>query len=260
MALGSTILVKDVLFRVSTVLKDMAPSQFVRWTERELIAWLNDAQRAIAKYMPASCTRIDSIKLARGTRQSIAYMATSSVLPTPDSPVRGIMLLDIIRNMGADGLTPGRPIRIIPRESLDNIDQDWHSTESTVVEHFSFDPRMPEYFYTSTAVPVSPDVWVEVAYAANPDEVPYSGAPTYGFLGASMATISVEDRYVDDLVNYIAARAYLKDSEIGSNAAMAQLYATLFMSSLNAQTAILTGVNPNIAFLPFAPEPMTQAR
>ena len=46
--MAATILVADALYRASTQLQDMKP-QFTRWTERELVMWLNDGQRAIAK-------------------------------------------------------------------------------------------------------------------------------------------------------------------------------------------------------------------
>jgi len=79
MAIGTTILVRDVLYRVSTLLQDIAPTQFVRWSERELVALLNDGQRACAKYMPHSCTRLDAIRLQPGTRQSISKLLTAAV-------------------------------------------------------------------------------------------------------------------------------------------------------------------------------------
>jgi len=157
-------------------------------------------------------------------------------------------------------LTPGAPIRVIPRESLDNTVIDWHTVTASVVEHFVFDPRLPEYFYVSTAVPASPAVWVEVAYVAAPDEIAYSGAPTYGYGGADTTLISIEDKYVDDLVNYITARAYMKDAEIAGNVANAQLYTSMFTSSINAQVLAMTGQSPNLSFLPFSPQSPGSAR
>lgn len=264
MAIGTTMCVRDVLFRVSTLLQDIAAGQFVRWTERELVAWLNDGQRAIAKFMPIASTRLESIRLAPGTRQSIAYLPPASVRQAdgamPSQPVRGILLLDVIRNMGADGATPGAPIRVIPREMLDNTAPAWHSTPADSVEHFCFDPRLPEHFYVSSAVPAATPVWVEVAYAANPDEIPFAGTPTYGYAGNSATTIALEDRYADDLVNYVVARAYLKDAESAASQNNAQLYSAMFTASINAQVQALTGQNPNLAFLPFSPQAPAAAR
>lgn len=264
MAIGSTYLVKDVLFRASNLLTDLLPTQFVRWTEKELVANLNDGQRAIAKYMPSACSRVDAVKLAPGTRQSLALIQPSGIVPSdgllPANPVRGIQLLDIVRNMGSDGLTPGAAIRIVPREVMDNIDPLWHRTSAAAIDHYTFDPRTPVFFYVTPAVPITGAVWIEIVYAANPEEIPYSGIPTYGHAGSSTTTISIDDKFVDDLVNYIVARAFLKDSEVAGNVQSAQLYTQLFTASLNAQVEILTGQNPNLSFLPFAAGMSSAAR
>ena len=96
--MASTVLVKDVLWRVAILLQDTVP-QFQRQPETELVRWLDDAQMAIVKFMPALCSRIDSVLLQPGTRQSIAAIPTTSVIPgdgsTPGATVYGTQLLDV---------------------------------------------------------------------------------------------------------------------------------------------------------------------
>lgn len=257
--MAATLLVADILYRASTLLQDINP-QFTRWKERELVIWLNDAQRAIAKYVPFASIRIDSIKLAAGSRQSIDSILAASLIPgdgsTPTN-VRGVMLADIIRNMGANGATPGAPIKVIPREVQDNIDPTWHVTPGTgVVDHFMYDPRMPKNFYVVPAV-AAVATWVEMAYSIAPTELPVpatDSATLYTPGAANAATvISIDDLYIDDLVNYVCARAYLKDSEYANNQQLVQMYSGMFTSSLNAYVMAITGENPNISFLPFNP-------
>ena len=137
-----TILVKDVLYRVSDQIHDLNP-QFTRWTERNLVDALNDGQKVIAKYMPHSCSRVDVIKLVPGTKQSIEALPTTRVLPTPSAAIAGNMVLDVIRSMGADGLTAGRAIRIVDREVLDRAKPGWHWVSGTRGTEYTFDPRMP---------------------------------------------------------------------------------------------------------------------
>ena len=72
--MASTVLVRDLIRRVSVLLQDTAP-QFERWPEQELVDWLNDAQVAITKFLPAACARVDAIRLKPGTRQSIETIA-----------------------------------------------------------------------------------------------------------------------------------------------------------------------------------------
>lgn len=250
--MASSTLVKDVLYRVSAQLHDISP-QFTRWTQRELVLWLNDGQKAIAKYMPSSCSRVDAVKLAQGTKQSIEKILAANVLPgdgSSPSDVYGHYLQTVVRNMGANGVTPGNSIRVVDREVLDANNPSWHTSTASSVSQYTFDPRYPKIFYVAPGVPAG-GLWVEISYLANPVEVPVLGS--YGMDGADQTKISVDDKYVDDLVNYILARAYMKDAEFAANGNLATAHANMFTSSINAQVAALTGVNPNLQSLPMNP-------
>lgn len=254
--MASSIYVKDVLYRVSAQLHDVSP-QFTRWTQKELVYWLNDGQKAIAKYMPSSCARVDAVKLKSGTKQSIEKILSTEVLPGDGSTptdVYGNHLQAVIRNMGSNGSTPGNSIRVIDREVLDANSPDWHTKTSTSIAAFTFDPRYPKIFYVTPGVPVA-GLWVEVSYLADPVTVSTSG--DYGSGSNDTTKISVDDMYVDDLVNYILARAYMKDAEFAANGNLAQAHSQMFVSSINAQVAARTGVNPNLQSLPL--NPMTAA-
>lgn len=253
--MASSTLVKDVLFRVSSQLHDISP-QFTRWTERELVSWLNDGQKAIAKYMPSSCARVDAIKLVAGTKQSIEKILAANIKPGDGSAaadVYGGYLQSVIRNMGSDGLTPGNAIRLVDREVLDVNNPAWHAATSSSISQWMFDPRMPKVFYVSPGVPAGTNLWIEASFLANPVEVAVVTQGAYGMNGSSTLAISVDDKYIDDLVNYILARAYMKDAEFAGNANMAASHAQMFTSSINAQVSALTGVNPNLQSLPMNP-------
>jgi hypothetical protein len=70
--------------------------------------------------------------------------------------------------------------------------------------------------------------------------------------------IQVRDEFIDDLVNYVVARANMKDAE-WADANKAQFFQSMFLGSLNAKVAAITGSNPNLKRLPFAPEPIGAA-
>jgi hypothetical protein len=253
--MGQT-LVRDALHRVSSQLLDIEP-QWVTWPERDLVDWLNDGARAIAKFLPTAGARIDAIQLSPGTRQSIRKILAARIKPGDGSAAAdtyGIMLLDGVRNMGADGVTPGDAVRLVTRELLDGLNRAWHVTAgSGVIEQITFDPRTPLDFYVQPGVPASPAVWMEVAYCANPQPIPNSGTPgfeLYNASGSSAATLPLGDEFVDDLVNYVLARAYMKSPE---KAAMAAEAKQSFLASLNAQVKAATGKNPNLTMLPFTP-------
>ena len=265
--MAGTILVKDAVWRISVLLNDASP-QFARWTEKEIVNWLNDANMAIAKFLPAASSRVDAIKLVPGTRQSIESIAAANCKPgdgsVPAVAIQGTQVLDVIRNMGADGLTPGNAIRLITdgREAMDAQSPGWHAITGAAVSGYMYDPRMPRYFYVTPGVPTTTDKWAEVAYTAQPIAIPNTGtvgAELYLVGGASVAKISVSDEHIDDLVNYTCARALMKNASFAANGLSAASYTALFTGSLNAKVMALTGNNPNLQRLPFAPEPIGAA-
>lgn len=265
--MAGTILVKDAIGRISSLLQDVSP-QFTRWPENEIVNWLNDAHLAITKFLPAANSRIDAIKLTAGTRQSIETIAQANCKPgdgsTPSASILGTQVLDVIRNMGSDGLTPGNSIRLLTdgREVLDSQTPNWHTITGAAVSNYMFDPRMPRYFYISPGATASPVMWAEVAYTAQPIAIANTGTPgseLYLTGGSSTTKISVADEFIDDLVNYVCARAFMKNAQFAGNGPAASNYTALFVGSLNAKVAAMTGNNPNLKRLPFAPDPLGQA-
>lgn len=237
--------IKDILFAASTQLQDVDP-QFERYTQRELVTWLNEGQKAIAKYVPSSCSRVDAVKLSPGTKQSILRIPAANVLrdgTNPAADVYGIAVMSVVRNMGADGLTPGRAVRIVDRETLDTYTPSWHTETGTELQGYVYDPKTPQIFYVTPGVKSDATVWADLQYAFNPPEVSVTGS--YGMDGTDTTTVGVDESNTDDLVNYILARAYAKDSE-SSNVAASSMYGQQFVSSINAQATAITGVNPNL--------------
>lgn len=236
--------VKDILFAVSSQLQDVDP-QFERWTQRELVTWLNEGQKAIAKYVPSSCSRVDAIKLSPGTKQAITKILAANIKPGDGSAAKdvyAIALTSLVRNMGGDGETPGRAIRVLDRETLDAFTPDWHTQTGDYVEGFVFDPRTPQVFYVTPGIKPA-GLWVEAQLIANPEEVVLTG--DYSKDSADETPISIDEQNTDDLVNYILSRAFAKDIE-PANIQMAAMYGQQFVTSINAQAAAITGVNPNL--------------
>lgn len=253
--MAATALVRDVLWRVAVLLQDTAP-QFQRWPERELVHWLNDAQVAVVKFLPSAASRVDAIKLAAGTRQSIAAIPAANCKPgdgsTPSAPIYGTLFLNPRRNMGADGVSPGRSVRMVDRDVLDSQTPNWHTLTGADVSSVVFDPLTPRFFYVTPGVPVGQDRWLEIAYNAASTSIPNvaaDGSEAYANSGSSTVTISIDDEHVDDLVNYVVARANMKDAKF-ADPAKAVAHTNLFLGSLNAKVTAMTGTNPNLRMLP----------
>jgi len=263
--MAATALVREVLRRVSVLLQDSVP-QFNRWSETELVDWLGDAEMAITKFLPAACSRIDAIKLKPGTLQSIEEIAPADCIQAdgtlPVATLRGVQLLRAWCNMGADGQTPGAAIRVIDGDSLDTLDPSWHTVKKTVVRSYFYDPATPLHFHVTPGAHATTPVWARIAWIAQPAKIPNTGtpeAPLYAADGASTLRISLADQYVDDLVNYVVARANMKDTQ-WADGNKAAAFTNLFTGSLNAKVASLTGSSPNLTRLPFAPDPVGVAK
>lgn len=257
-------LVRDFFGRVSRLLTDIAP-QFRRWSEVELVQAANDGQTALAKYLPSAGGRIDAIKLQPGSRQFIGTIPAARILPGDGSTaadVRVIQLQDIVCNMGADGATPGAAVSVVSREMLDAHSPGWRTAAgAAVIEHYTFDPRTPGYFYVYPPVRASGgDVWVEAMLLACPPAIPLpEEAGAYGISGASTAVLGIPDTHADDLLNYVLARAWMKDAETAGSPQLAQLHANLFVQSVNAQATVQTGTNPGLKVLPLSPNILAAA-
>lgn len=251
--MAATEKVKDVVWRVSVLLQDTAP-QFQRWPEREIVHWLNDAQVSITKYLPLACSRVISMKLRAGTLQSIASIAAADAKledgSAPSAPIAGVQFLNPRRNMGSTGSTPGRAIRMVERDVLDSQDPDWHTRTATAVSSVVYDPMTPRNF--SVTPGVTGTVWMQLALTAAPTAIPNTapiGSEAYLVDGGSTVTISVDDEFVPELVDYVVARANLKDVKYADKAA-ADLHTQRFLASLNAKVTAVTGTNPNLTVLP----------
>jgi hypothetical protein len=213
-----TITVNSIVAKAQILLHDTTG---VRWTTEELVNWLNDGQREICLYKPNASVKNLVHQLIGGTKQTI--------------PSDGIQLIDIVRNMGTGGTTPGRAVRIVTREVLDAQLPGWHSsTASTEVIHYVFTSADPRNFYTFPPQPASG--------AKGQIEIIYATAPTDALAGS---TITVDDIYQNVLLDYMMFRAYSKDSEYAANSGKATAHQNNYLASLTGKATSERSYNPN---------------
>ena len=207
--------VKNILDRVQITLQDTTN---IRWTQAELLNYLNDAQREIALLKPDATSINTNIQLATGTQQSL-----------PDG---GNRILRVLRNMSsaAGDATGGRAIRQVSLESLDAQDPNWHdptatglSKHTTIVKHWVYDESDPKVFYVYPGV--AGNAFVEIVYSVVPGVLDYSSN------GSS--TLGVNDIYGSAIMNYILFMAYMKDAETASNQSRASSHLTLFQQAVS---------------------------
>lgn len=254
----STVLVRDLIVGVQSTLQDSTPA-FRRWPEIELIRHANYGRMALAKFLPTVSSRTDAVKLAAGTRQSLSRVLAANIKPGDGSTAAdtdGIAFMRALRNMGTDGLTPGSAIRgPVDRYTKDAFTPTWASAAGAEVLEIVFNKDVPLSFSVSPGVT---NGWIEIEWMANPTPLPGGGAPAaekYIVGGAEASRVlGIPDQYAEDLHNYIVAVALLKGSKNTANVPKAQLHASLFMQSINAQAQAISGQNPNMKALPFVNE------
>jgi hypothetical protein len=211
--------VQDIIDRVTTLLLDEDRAQGeARWGDPELLRWINDSRMAILTRRPQACSKIATVSLAAGTRQSI--------------PSDGVMLLDVIRNMGTTGTTPGRSIRRTDRQNIDDNDMYWHKAAGkSEISQFTYDDRTPKDYFVSP--PATAGTKIDISYAAIPASV-----------STTSDTLDIGLENMDAVVNYVAYRAKAKDSQY-ANAAEAAAYYGAFNDSLGVTQQGQTATSPN---------------
>lgn len=217
---------QNLIDRAAKILNDVAN---VRWTQQDLVGYINDGQREIV-----------SIKPDANITQAAAQLATGTTLQA--LPSGGITLIDITRNMGADGTTAGKAIRPASRTDLDTRSPNWHTdaASSTGISLFTFDPNNPRRYFIYPKAPAT--AWyVELVYSALPTDLPYSQTD-----GSNTTALSLGDIYANALLNYILHRTYLKNAEYAANGAAAAAYYQAFAAGLGLKAQADAARNPNI--------------
>lgn len=213
----ATVTAASVIGKAQTILQDTTG---IRWPDTELLGWLNDGQREIVLYKPNAFVRNTAVKLDAGTKQSL--------------PADGVQLIDVPRNMGTDGTTPGRAIRITMREILDAQTPDWHSsTPNSVTRHYMYSVLDPKNFYVWPPQPPSTQGYVEMIYGAAPTDATLVG------------TITVDDIYQTILLDYVLFRAYSKDTEYAADQNRAAAHQSAYIAALTGKAKVEVGANPN---------------
>jgi len=195
----------------------------IKWSRTELLEHLNSGQRVITLTSPTSNNTVAVMQLVIGARQSL--------------PSDGWLLLDVIRNMGTDGLTPGRSVRVISRKLLEAFDPDWQtSTKKAVVQSYWFDLQDQTAFFVYP--PADGTSRIEINYSATPPA-----------LISEAQTISLRDVMDSALLNWMCFRALSKTAEFGG-AELGAAYLGAFNAIMGSKYTAEQANNPNFGLFP----------
>lgn len=218
-----TVTAKTIIDKATIQLIDLAN---IRWTRSELLSWLNDGMRQIVLIQPSASSTTSVVKLQAGTRQYI--------------PNDGWLLLSIYRNMGTNGTTPGRAIRIISREILDSFNPDWNTdTAKAEVRNYIYTNQDQLAFYVYP--PSTGTQYVELNYSSQLADI------------AETDVIPIFDIFQSALVDYILYRACSKDAEYAPGLQLAQGYMATFVAAIQGKTESEVTNDPTTALGPRNP-------
>jgi len=186
------------------------------WEYQDLINWYNLGTRQIVSVDPRANPILISIKLASGIKQAI--------------PAGGIGLVEVIRNMGADGETPGRAII---QTTLDALRRSYPSysteTSSAIIYNWMADEVDKTIFRVYP--PADGTSYVEIEYGKVPTIIVYDEAEDW-----KSAHVGIKENYIDPIMNYLLSRAFGKDTDIPGNMDKATYYYGLYMSGMGIGT------------------------
>jgi hypothetical protein len=178
-----TILASAIIAKASGILQDASN---IRWTAAKMLEYLNDGIRDTVIANPTAYVINGNLDLVAGTKQTL--------------PAGTILLIDITRNMGAGGTTPGRVPRFIDRKEIDAEHPNWHTdTASATVKHWIYDNRDKGTYYVHPPQPASGQGKLEAVRSALPASI------------SSSTAIPVGDEYANALADYLLHRAYAQD-------------------------------------------------
>jgi len=180
------------------------------WTVTKLIGWYNRAARFTVVKAPYANAKIESVLLAVGAKQQL--------------PAEGIALLNVIRNMGTDGVTVGAACMPTLLKLLLAHLRNWSSTTaSATVLNWAPETERIWYCYpknTGTG-------YVEIEYSAQPATVVYDVGGDW-----ETARVGVAEKYVDAVFNLTASMAFSPDTDYPGNADRQLFYYNLFLDAV----------------------------
>lgn len=176
----------------------------------DLIQLYNLTLIEIVTLAPIAYTRTKNFLLAAGAKQTL--------------PEGDLKLVNVRRNFGTDGLTPGRVVRVTNLDVLTQLYPTWFTeTEQAEVEDWAPVEDYPEQFYVIP--PNDGTQYIEIDYVGTP---PLSSTAT----GWDSLFFPLRDNYVNAAINGILYMVYDDDSDIPGNTPRSQAYYQRFVQAL----------------------------
>ena len=211
-----TILATKVIEDVASAIVDEGHN---RWTNSELLSYLNAAQLEIANKRPDSSVTTTTFECVAEAKQTL--------------PSTGLRLIEVIGNTGGEAIT------LVDRAVLDEQIPNWRNSTATAIAHYVYDDRDPHTFYVYPVPAV--DHSIDVTYSIAPATIEIADAD----FGSAQDIISIDDIYLTPMIEYMLYRCFIKDAENQSYAARARGHLQAFSIAIGEKTQADSAVSPN---------------
>lgn len=213
--------------------------EYTRWSQDDLLEYLNDAEKMLAFFLPSSYTPTLIYKLVAGTKQAFPDGTASFLSPTGSTHPKVIEPIKITRNMGADGLTAGALILPIDPKDMDEVMPSWRSTTASAnVIHALFDKSVRSRFEVYPPQPPAAQGYIEMVGSAVPSAIVKSG-DSYD------VAINMGDEFIPTLKVYMRFRAYSRDAKSSQPAYARALDAWNMFLTLVGRKDLITNKLPD---------------
>lgn len=174
-----TILASEIISEASKQLNDVGK---ITWTDASYFEYITSAQEMIVSIRPDAYSLVTTMQMAAGSKQSL--------------PATALRLLDIKRNMGTDGNTPGRAVLPVEENALDLFAFNWSAaTQEAEVKNYVYDEKTPNTFYVDP--PSDGTGWLELSISRVPPVITQDSDP-----------LVVKDIYRSHVLQWVMFRAY----------------------------------------------------
>ena len=188
----------------------LADIGYTTWTIPDLAKWINLACVDLVQAKPSALTAKAAMQLEAGTSQTLDGATFVDPFGQPLS-LRPLQLLEVVRNMGADGTIPGPAVVGIDRKVLDVALPGWHAVPAgSAIQFVMFNPKFPKSFFNYPAATTSPAMFLEVVLSRLPNNTLSDDATV---LGTNDIDAGLDDVYESPLVDNVLYRALSQDTE-----------------------------------------------
>lgn len=216
--------VQDIFTEVRRTIHDEDSANY-RWTDEELIDYLNAGQRQIVVLLPSA-----------NQVETIVDLGVAPFTARQSLPAGGIKFIRATSNYDDAGTTRQGPLRYVEKDALDTYEPTWEyvSTKAdgdNYFEHYLHDKREPDVYYLYP-VAAAVNKMVSILYSANPTEI-----------NVKWDTVSLSDEYTEALVTFVIYRALTKESRDALPSQYAQGLYGQFLTTLGLKPQVEEAVS-----------------